>query len=214
VSIALYDKPECPFCYRVRTLLNVVGADFRQRRYDDPDAAREWQALTPARTVPVMVHGDLVLTDSAVMLEYLQDLYGGLLPEEPADRARIRALVHYADNPLGRGSREVVFAKRGVPEAEWDHERIDAGTEKFLDSLPWLDDQLADRRGFAEGYTLADAALSTRLCLSAAYGLEIPARFGHLRRWFDERLREEWLLAASPPVVLDWLAARREHANG
>ena len=130
--ITLFDKPECPFCYRVRVALGFAGLEFERRDYDDPAAEREWRSLTPAKTVPVMVEDDLVLTDSAVMLEYLQDRTGMLLPEAPTERARARTLLQYADKPLGRGSREVVFAKRGRPESEWDAERIAAAGEETV----------------------------------------------------------------------------------
>jgi glutathione S-transferase len=212
--ITLYDKPECPFCYRVRAAVGFVGLEFERKDYDEPAAEREWRSLTPAKTVPVMVEGDLVLTDSAVMLEYLQDRTGMLLPESPSARARVRTLLHYADNPLGRGSREVVFAKRGQPESDWDAERIAAGTKQFVESLPHLEGLLAGRDSFFDGYTFADSALSTRLCLSAAYGLEVPADYPRLRAWFTARLAEEWLLAASPPVVLAWLEEEAALAIG
>ena len=55
---------------------------------------------------------------------------------------------------------------------------------------------------------MADAALSGRFALTAAYGVEIPDRFEHLQRWFEARLDEEFFVAASPPVVVDWLAGR------
>jgi len=156
--IRLYDKPECPFCYRVRTALGFAGVDFERRPHDDPEAQREWRALTEAKTVPVMVDGDLVLTDSAVMLEYVHDRCGRLLPEDPVERARLRSLVQYADRPLGQGSKEVVFAKRGVPEADWDHERIAAGAERFVAALPLLDERLADHEYLVDDYSVADIA--------------------------------------------------------
>ena len=212
--ITLYDKPECPFCYRVRAALGFAGLDFERRDYDEPAAEREWRSLTPAKTVPVMVEDDLVLTDSAVMLEYLQDRTGMLLPEAPAARARARTLLQYADNPLGRGSREVVFAKRGKPESEWDAERIAAGTKQFVESLPHLEGLLEDRDTFFDGYTYADSALSTRLCLSAAYGLEVPEDYPRLRDWFMARLAEPWLLTASPPVVIGWIRQEFARAAG
>ncbi len=152
--ITLYDKPECPFCYRVRAALGFVGLEFERKDYDEPSAEREWRSLTPAKTVPVMVDDGLVMTDSAVMLEYLQDRTGMLLPEAPAERARVRTLLQYADNPLGRGSREVVFAKRGTPPAQWDAERIAAGTTRFLDSLPHLEALLEGRESFFDATCL------------------------------------------------------------
>jgi len=206
--IRLYDKPECPFCYRVRVALNYSGVAYQRLQYDEADIEREWKSLTHAKTVPVMVDGDLVLTDSTLMLEYLQDLHGGLLPDEPQARARARSLLQYADNPLGRGSREVVFAKRGVAEADWDQARIAAGAEQFLNSLPKLETLLDGRDFFVESFSVADCALSTRFALSAAYGLEIPARFLNLNRWFEARLQEDFLPDASPLVVSRWLDQR------
>ena len=212
--ITLYDKPECPFCYRVRTALGFAGLEFERKDYEDPAAEREWRSLTPAKTVPVMVEGDLVLTDSAVMLEYLQDRTGMLLPEAAPERARARTLLQYADNPLGRGSREVVFAKRGKRESEWDAERIAAGTTQFLESLSHLEGLLEGRDSFFDGYTYADSALSTRLSLSAAYGLAIPEDYPRLRDWFMARLGEAWLLTASPPVVIGWIRQAFARAAG
>jgi len=212
--IVLYDKPECPFCYRVRIALGFVGLDYARKDYSDPVAEREWRELTHAKTVPVMVDGDLVMTDSTAMLEYLQDRTGMLLPEEPAERARVRALLNYADNPLGRASKEVVFAKRGIAQQDWDADRIAAGEKGFVEALPYLDALLEGRESYFPGYTFADAALSARLCLSVAYGLDIPPEFARLRAWFADRLDEEWLLEASPPVVHEWLAGHRERAAG
>lgn len=206
--IRFYNKPECPFCYRIRVLMNYLDVQHQSLPYDDPQHEREWRSLTHAKTVPVMVDGDLVLTDSSVMLEYLQDRYGDLLPDDAQDRARARALVHYADNPLGRGSREIVFAKRDTPEAEWDRDRIAAGTEIFLSALPLLSERLGDGEYFSSRYSMADAALSGRFALTAAYGVGIPDRFANLARWFKARLREDFFVDASPPVVIDWLASR------
>ena len=76
--IVLYDKPECPFCYRVRVALAFLGVDYELRAYDTEENQQQWSALTPGKTVPIMVDGDLVIYESAVMLEYLQDKFGGL----------------------------------------------------------------------------------------------------------------------------------------
>ena len=212
--IRLYNKPECPFCYRVRVLLNYLGVEYESLQYDEPEYDRQWRALTHASTVPVLVTRDLVMTDSGVMLEYLQDRYGGLLPEGVDERARARALVYYADNPLGRGSREVVFAKRSVPREEWDSERIAAGTRVFNNSLQHLENVIRGQDNFAGRYGMADAALSSRLALSAAYGLGIPSEFEALRGWFGERIAEPFFVEASPPVVQQWLQRGAESAVG
>lgn len=212
--IRFYNKPECPFCYRIRVLMNYLDIAYESLQYDEPEYERQWRELTHASTVPVMAVGDLVLTDSGVMLEYLQDRYGGLLPDGVEERARARALVYYADNPLGRGSREVVFAKRGVAPEDWDRERIAEGERIFESSLQHLENALHGKAFFPGRYTTADAALSSRFALSAAYGLEIPAEFSKLTKWFGDRLSEPFFVDASPPVVRQWLQTGAERAAG
>ncbi|WP_447759600.1 glutathione S-transferase family protein [Sphingopyxis panaciterrae] len=55
----------------------------------------EFLALNPAAKVPVLVDGDLVVSESAAIQLYLADKYGdrfpggGLVPDNPEDRARM-----------------------------------------------------------------------------------------------------------------------------
>ena len=59
-------------------------------------------AANPKGQVPVLVDGDLVLFDSTVILEYLEDAYPdpSLYPATPAARARCRLLELFADEIL------------------------------------------------------------------------------------------------------------------
>jgi glutathione S-transferase len=59
--------------------------------------------LSPLRRIPVLVDGDLVLTDSSVICEYLEDLKPApaLYPADIRDRARARWLEEFADTRMG-----------------------------------------------------------------------------------------------------------------
>jgi glutathione S-transferase len=201
--ITLFDKPECPFCYRVRLALGALGVEHRCLDHVEHP---EWHDLTPAKTVPVFVEDDVVLTDSQVILEFLQDAHGGLLPEGPGARAEVRALVQYADNPVGRAVREVVFEKRAGPEAGWDRERIAKGAAGWRDCLPALEARVG-REGFLQGdaYTMADAAMTSRFALAEAYGLPLPEGLPRLTAWWAARRAESFFAGASPPRVRAWL---------
>jgi glutathione S-transferase len=56
----------------------------------------------PKRQVPVLIHGDLALFDSTVIIEYLEDAFPApaLFPKEPRARARCRLLELFADEIL------------------------------------------------------------------------------------------------------------------
>jgi glutathione S-transferase len=59
--------------------------------------------MSPLRRIPVLVDGDLVLTDSTVICEYLEDLQPApaLYPADIRDRARARWLDEFADSRMG-----------------------------------------------------------------------------------------------------------------
>ena len=199
--IVIYDKDECPFCYRVRLCMGALGLAYERRAHHVEEHAQAWRALTNAGTVPVFVHDDVVLTDSWVILEYLQDRFGGLLPEAPAARARVRELTRYADAPLGRALREVVFEKRGKPEAEWDRKRIATGVEGYYAALPDLEAALGEGEHFGGAYSFADAALTGRFALAVAYGVPFPEHVPKLRAYFAARSRDAFFSQASPERV-------------
>jgi glutathione S-transferase len=66
-------------------------------------ASDAFTALSPLRRIPVLIDGDLVLNDSTVICEYLDEMYPDppLMPRSPADRARARWMEEYADTRLG-----------------------------------------------------------------------------------------------------------------
>ena len=104
----LYSGPLSLFTAKVRIALAEKGLAYErvevgwspERRYEPhhPDVV----ALNPKRQVPVLVDGDLVVTDSTLILEYLEDRSPEppLLPADPAGRARCRQLEAAADEIL------------------------------------------------------------------------------------------------------------------
>jgi glutathione S-transferase len=59
--------------------------------------------LSPLRRIPVLVDGDVVLSDSSVICQYLEDRQPApaLFPADIAQRARARWLEEYADSRMG-----------------------------------------------------------------------------------------------------------------
>lgn len=70
----------CPFAQRVLALLEHLGqpVDRHMSRVGDKPAGVE--RYSPSGRIPLLVHGDLVLTESRVMLEYLAEHHGFVDP--------------------------------------------------------------------------------------------------------------------------------------
>ncbi len=86
----------------------LVCLDMKGLRYEiDPIipffADDRFSQLSPIRRIPVLIDGDLTLSDSSVICQYLEDRHPepALYPADIADRARARWLEEYADSRIG-----------------------------------------------------------------------------------------------------------------
>jgi len=195
----LFDKPECPFCWRVRMALHRCGIQVAIRDYQAHET--EWQRLTTTETVPVLCIDSLVLTDSAVMLEYLNDSHGGLWPASPALAARARALALEADRSVGSAVRDLIMQCRGRAPERWDRAVIAQAIARWRESLPVLAAALDGRDCYVEGFGITDFVLATRVGLGMAYGMPRPTA-PVLNAWYNDAVqRPEFRLTAPPSVI-------------
>jgi glutathione S-transferase len=101
--------------------------------------------LSPLRRIPVLVDGDLVLNDSSVICEYLEEKWPQVpvLPREPAERARARFLDEYADTRITDVLLWKVFGRAVVAPAIFAAPRdIGAIQKTLVEEYPIVMDQL------------------------------------------------------------------------
>lgn len=96
--IRLYDYWRSSASYRVRIALGLAGLQWETIPVDlmaGDQAAQQHLARNPQGLVPVLEIGDLQLTQSLAMIEYLNDTHDmDWVPGDAAERARVRALAH------------------------------------------------------------------------------------------------------------------------
>lgn len=107
----LYDHILSPNCYKVRLFASLVGVELTLRPVDIHPGRQnrmpEFLALNQAGTVPVLIDGDLVLTDSAAMLVLLSARHcvrwlGTGTPEGMAAVQQGLAFAERLNHSLGR----------------------------------------------------------------------------------------------------------------
>ena len=102
--ITLYDAARCPYCARVRIALAEKGIPYEPVAIDLSNRPAWLYEKNPAGRVPVLEEDTLVLPESLVIMEYLDERYPepALLPADPAARALERWRVHRFDDEVGR----------------------------------------------------------------------------------------------------------------
>jgi glutathione S-transferase/RNA polymerase-associated protein len=96
--LTLLDTPLSPYAQKVKMALLEKGIAFEARVLDELDTP-EVRAISPRLEVPVLVHDELSLFDSTVILEYIEDAFPEppLRPASARDRARVRTLEELCD---------------------------------------------------------------------------------------------------------------------
>lgn len=94
----LYNYFRSSASYRVRIGLALKGLAYDYKPVHLPkneQASESYMAVSASRLVPLLKDGDTVLTQSLAILEYLDETHPEppLLPSDPAERARVRAIA-------------------------------------------------------------------------------------------------------------------------
>jgi glutathione S-transferase len=211
--VKLYSGPLSLFTAKVRIALDEKALAYERvevgwslaDRYlpHHPDVV----ALNPKRQVPVLVDGDVVVYDSTVVLEYLEDRYPHppLYPRDANARARCRQLEAAADElwfPAIWDLIEGVFyaAASGKP----DPARADAAHAALAQRYDGLDKELAGREFLCGAFSVAD--IGTFIMVNAASTLGAPPSESHAR------VREWQARALARPAVKRESAAMGAYA--
>jgi len=101
----LYTAERCPYAARARIVLAEKGLDYEAVEIDLDDRPGWIYEKNPLGRVPVYEEdGGLVLPESRVIMEYLEERYPEppLWPADPAERALGRLWLERFDDRLGR----------------------------------------------------------------------------------------------------------------
>jgi glutathione S-transferase len=99
-ALRLIDAPRCPYCARVRIALAEKTVAYETVVIDLADRPAWVYELNPIGKVPVLECDGWVLPESAVINEYLEEVFPepALLPADPMQRANARLLIFRHDD--------------------------------------------------------------------------------------------------------------------
>jgi glutathione S-transferase len=159
---------------RPRWLLEELGAPYELVRLDlsvGDQKKAEYLTLNPNGTVPTLVDDDLILFESAAIVQYLADKYpkAQLAPAVgTAARGKYYQWIHYAMNTLEPPAITIFLHTTGTPMGRPQHERIpqlvpDARAQ-LAAAVKVVDDALAGKRFIVgDAFSAADVMMGSML---------------------------------------------------
>lgn len=100
--MVLYSGTTCPYSHRCRFVLFEKGMDFEVRDVDLFDKPEDIALMNPYGQVPILVERDLILYESTIINEYIDERFPHpqLMPGDPVARARVRLFLFNFEKEL------------------------------------------------------------------------------------------------------------------
>ena len=164
----LFTSPTCPYCHLSRIVLAEKDITFETIEVDVTHPPEDLSELNPYNTVPTLIDRDLVLYDSRVIVEYLDERFPHppLMPVDPVSRAKTRLALHRVEKDwfplmhdiLTKGEKPAAKARKMLRES------IISSNELFK-ALPFF---------LSEDYSLVDATIAPLLWRLPVLGIDLP----------------------------------------
>jgi glutathione S-transferase len=155
-----------PYVRKVLACLEVKGMAYEVDHIVPFFGDDRFSRLSPLRRIPVMVDGDLVLSDSSVICQYLEDKQPdpALFPKGIADRARARWLEEFADTRMGDVFIWRFFNQIAIRPSVWgekvDREMVERTLKEEIPTVLDYLEQEAPADGFRFGNVLSIADIA------------------------------------------------------
>ncbi|SDI05996.1 MULTISPECIES: glutathione S-transferase N-terminal domain-containing protein [unclassified Nitrosomonas] len=179
--MTLYSTATCPFSHRCRIVLHEKDMDFQVIDVDPHNKPEDLAVISPYGRVPVLIERDLVLYESNIINEYIDDRFPHpqLMPAEPVMRARARLLLHRFEQEL--------FCHIETVEQN-DQKIADKMRVAIADSLTMIA-PIFDKQKYMLGdeYSMLDVAIAPLLWRLDHYGVRLPKQAAPLLK-YSERL--------------------------
>ena len=195
--MVLYSGTTCPFSQRCRLVLFEKGMDFEVRDVDLFNKPEDISTMNPYGQVPILVERELILYESNIINEYIDERFPHpqLMPADPLMRARARLMLFNFEKELFVHVNTLENERNKV--GDKSHEKARTEIRDRLTTLAPL--FLKNKYMLGDEFSMLDVAIAPLLWRLDHYGIELSKTAAPLMK-YAERIfsRPAYIEALTP----------------
>lgn len=189
----LYSGTTDPFSHRCRIVLYEKGMDFQVVDVDLFNKPEDIAVINPYNRVPVLVDRDLVLYESNIINEYIDERFPHpqLMPPDPIMRAKARQLLHTLEHELFSHIEALEKNQKASADKARSHVR-----DQLLQLVPIFSKQ---KYILGDEFSMLDVAIAPLLWRLEHYNIELPKTAAPLMKYAERIFTRQGFIDALTP---------------
>ncbi len=189
----LYSGTTDPFSHRCRIVLYEKGMDFQVVDVDLFNKPEDIAVINPYNRVPVLVDRDLILYESNIINEYIDERFPHpqLMPPDPIMRAKARQLLHTLEQELFSHIEALEKNQKSTADKARTHVR-----DQLMQLVPLFAKQ---KYMLGDKFSMLDVAIAPLLWRLEHYGIELPKTAAPLMKYAERIFTRQGFIDALTP---------------
>lgn len=183
--MTLFSSPDSVYCHRARIVLAEKDIQAQIEQVDPDNKPEDLFDVNPYNTLPTLVDRELVLYDSRVIIEYLDERFPHppMMPVDPVSRAHTRLALFRIENDWY----SLLPDLDGGEKSRRDKARI-----ALRDSIAAAADVFAARPFFlSDEFTMVDASIAPILWRLASWNVRLPKQAAPVEDYMERMFARE-----------------------
>lgn len=201
--MTLFSSPTCAMSHSARLVMIEKSVTADIEFYDPSDPPEDLLELNPTGVSPTLIERDLVLYDSRIIMEYLDERYPHppLHQMDPVSRANARMLIKRIDQDwytlldeiLNSGEKKSARAKKMLKESLLSAVPVFAARPYFM----------------SDEFSLIDCALAPLLWRLPSLGIDLPGQADPIKAYAERIFQREAFQASLSNAERDMAGFRK-----
>ena len=194
--MTLYSGITCPFSQRCRFVLYEKGMDFEIKDVDIFNKPEDLAVMNPYNQVPVLVERDLILHESNIINEYIDERFPHphLMPVDPVTRGRGRLVLYRMERELFSHVQTLETSESSSKEQAKAREAISQGLTVLAPAF------VKNKFILGDDFSMIDVALSPLLWRLNHYDIKLAKTTAPLLKYAERIFQRDAFIEALTPA--------------